>query len=896
MGNGARYRKVDLHVHTPASACFTDKSVRAKDIVQAALDSGMDAIAITDHNNAKWVDRVKQAAQGTTLTVFPGVEISVQPGVHVIALFPLEARGEHINALLSKFDIDVDERGNPEAIVTDFGVQKVISLIHGQNAFAILAHIDDHKGAWKELSGQTRVQMWQNAPYDAVEIVAESLPTYVCQDPNFRKPAYYWSSDNPDPNDPSKHSYHGIGTRYSYFKMDDPISWEGLRQCFEDPDVRIRIGDLNTTKKPTLNTIEITGGFLDGIKLSLNQDLNCIIGGRGTGKSALLEIIRHTFNAPVKTEVNHKQSANLLEGVFPAGAMATIGVSLEDVNYKIRRISGREPQVFLLQNNEEVKLDVNPHDLFPIDVYGQKEVYQISLDPEFQLRLLDAFVKDEIGKLEIDEREILQKCKQIADDIIIIEEKISSEQDMVSQLPAVDEKIRRMENVGYQETVKEKQLYDQEKRIIEKADSQVENVVNALDEFASSLKIDLETFPDDKVDGLPNYQFLKAIKASLTRINEKLEEHLDSIKTHITEEWAGNSKEKHEWEKSYQKKEVQYNKLINEMSTEGDISTDLFIQLQDQRSELLEIKDQLEKDKKRRDKLYSERENFIKKLHEARDKEYQIRKEKAKQLSGAMKKVKVEIKPQGNREVYKEFLYDLFHGFNVYKSELDKIAEAFNPEENSHYKTYRNTQCLSKAIRTEKIRQDEDESILEKVFGCNSDAMKRNISSLPIEKLYELEEFHIPDLPIISLKVDDQSSRYRPLDKLSVGQRCTALLSIILLESTNPLLIDQPEDDLDNQFIFDQIVESLRNEREKRQFIIATHNANIPVSGNADLIMVLKAGIPEGQAAENGRVAEGGLGSLDVDSVKEYVTNILEGGSNAFLIRRNRYGRLVNYQ
>lgn len=895
MDNGANFHKLDLHVHTPASACFLDKSISAEDIVQAAIDSGMDAIAITDHNNAEWVNRVKLAAEGTPLTVFPGVEISVQPGIHVIALFPLESKGEHINDLLSKLGIGVDQRGNPEAIVTDLGVQKVISLIHEHDAFAILAHIDDFKGAWKELRGQTRVHLWQDAPYDAVEVVGDSLPEYVRQDPNFRKPAYYWSSDNPDPDDPSKHSLEGIGTQYSNFKMDKPISWEGLRQCFDDPGVRIRLGEISTNQKPALKNIEISGGFLAGMRLSFNPDLNCIIGGRGTGKSALLEIIRHTFNAPTKTEVNEKQAGSLLEGVFTPGSKASIEISIDNVDYKVKRISGRAPEVYRIDTSGECKIEVDPHDLFPLEVYGQKEIYQISLDPEFQLKLIDGFVKDDITKLEIAERSHLQQCKQIADDIMILNENITSALDMVSQLASIEEKIRRMENVGYQEIVKEKQLYDKEKRIIEKIDNQIRNVRENLDEFEEITKVDLEALSDKKLEGLPNIQLFNKQKEAIAKINQILEDQVVVIKQAVEKEWAEVSDHKLVWEKYFQEKERQYNKLIDEMLAEGDVSTDIFMQLQEERSKLLEITEQLVKDKDKRELLYSERDELLEKLCAMRDQEYHIRNNKARELSCAMNKVRIEVIPEGNRKAYKEFLYDIFQGLNVRKSELDKIADSMIFDEYSIPQKYRNAIELSRAILTEKIREDKDESPLETIFGCDSDAMKRNISGLPLENIFKLEEFRIPDLPIISLKVDDQIRGYRPLDKLSVGQRCTALLSIILLETSNPLLIDQPEDDLDNQFIFDQIVESLRNERRNRQFIIATHNANIPVSGNADLIMVLQAGVPEGQFSDNGRVAQGGIGSLDQDSVKEYVTNILEGGSHAFLIRKNRYGRLVNY-
>jgi ABC-type cobalamin/Fe3+-siderophores transport system ATPase subunit len=125
---------------------------------------------------------------------------------------------------------------------------------------------------------------------------------------------------------------------------------------------------------------------------------------------------------------------------------------------------------------------------------------------------------------------------------------------------------------------------------------------------------------------------------------------------------------------------------------------------------------------------------------------------------------------------------------------------------------------------------------------------------------------------------------YRPLSALSVGQKCTALLSLVLLESPATLLVDQPEDDLDNQFIFDQIVATLRREKERRQFLIATHNANIPVSGDAELIIVLEAD------ERHGWVGDGNIGSIDTETIKQSVERILEGGENAFRIRKEKYG------
>jgi hypothetical protein len=126
------------------------------------------------------------------------------------------------------------------------------------------------------------------------------------------------------------------------------------------------------------------------------------------------------------------------------------------------------------------------------------------------------------------------------------------------------------------------------------------------------------------------------------------------------------------------------------------------------------------------------------------------------------------------------------------------------------------------------------------------------------------------------------------LEALSTGQKATAVLLLLLLESDAPLIVDQPEDDLDNRFITEGVVPRMREEKLRRQFIFSTHNANIPVLGDAELIVGLSA---SGEA-ERGRAAidPKQMGSIDAQPVRELVEEILEGGREAFERRRRKYG------
>ena len=148
-----------------------------------------------------------------------------------------------------------------------------------------------------------------------------------------------------------------------------------------------------------------------------------------------------------------------------------------------------------------------------------------------------------------------------------------------------------------------------------------------------------------------------------------------------------------------------------------------------------------------------------------------------------------------------------------------------------------------------------------------------------------VEEAELPITTIIELNVsyDKKKSSWRKLENLSTGQKATALLLLLLLDSQAPLIIDQPEDDLDNRFIADTIVPLIKKEKFNRQIIFTTHNANIPVLGDAELIIGMPSNIEDG----NKKLT---MGSLDSENVRKMVEEVLEGGKQAFERRREKYG------
>ena len=165
-------------------------------------------------------------------------------------------------------------------------------------------------------------------------------------------------------------------------------------------------------------------------------------------------------------------------------------------------------------------------------------------------------------------------------------------------------------------------------------------------------------------------------------------------------------------------------------------------------------------------------------------------------------------------------------------------------------------------------------------------AQAANLISAGEPLLRELEEMAVGHAVEVLLDISSNGGQreLRTMEELSKGQRATALLLLLLGASTAPLVIDQPEDDLDNRFIYDGVVAHLRKLKGVRQIIASTHNANVPVLGDAELIVALQG---DGQ---HGKPAADGIGSLDDAAIRAHAENILEGGPAAFNARHHLYG------
>jgi AAA domain-containing protein/PHP domain-containing protein len=325
--DGLRFKKLDLHLHTPASRCFGDKNITPEEIVAESKAKGLSGIAVTDHNSGAWIDLVKAVAVPAGLVVFPGVEITCMggtSGIHLIALFDPQKGKTDIETLLGALGLRPNQFGDITTVVQHSPLD-VAKIVHERGGLAVLAHADSSKGALEDMRGEQRTLLvkssfisaaegtdFQSAQKKAahkrvVDVLDGTDPVYE------RHLAVYQASDNPTGLGDGNHGLAGIGTRCSYFKLDS-INLDGLRQCFVDPEVRIR-QDFEFADRiyPYISKIEVKGGFLDAAKVEFHSGLNSILGAKGTGKSLLIEFLRFALNQEPSNREVHEDHYSKLE-------------------------------------------------------------------------------------------------------------------------------------------------------------------------------------------------------------------------------------------------------------------------------------------------------------------------------------------------------------------------------------------------------------------------------------------------------------------------------------------------------------------------------------------------------------------------------------------------------
>jgi len=324
------------------------------------------------------------------------------------------------------------------------------------------------------------------------------------------------------------------------------------------------------------------------------------------------------------------------------------------------------------------------------------------------------------------------------------------------------------------------------------------------------------------------------------------------------------------WDGRRELAEQAYSKILRELQDSGVDGAE-YIQV---RQQVEELEPQRQKaDRLSRDirKVYKSRRRLLARLNDNSAQEFRSLEKAAervtKQLSG---RVRVDVAFAGDRTPLETLLKDQVSG------RLAETIDALSRQESLSLEE------LASAIRKG------TEGLVDQYSIPVAQADRIAAAGESLAMLVEQLELAATVSIELNVAAEGSPAVWQALEALSTGQKATAILLLLLLESDAPLIVDQPEDDLDNRFITGGVVPRMLGEKCRRQFVFSTHNANISVLGDAELIVGLTAS-GEGRAG-HAVIRRDHVGSIDSKPVKELVEEVLEGGKQAFLIRHEKYG------
>ncbi len=446
-----------------------------------------------------------------------------------------------------------------------------------------------------------------------------------------------------------------------------------------------------------------------------------------------------------------------------------------------------------------------------------------------------------------------------------------STRERLDALPGLENTLKRYRAAGVEERLREQSQLVREERVLATAQERLLEVRETLDQFERDLTIDRAFLSDRSLEELPARELLASLNLSFGAFNEAVTATSGSLRSEALKLGQAITDVRSQWSVRQREVTAAYEKILRDLQKER-VDGDEFIRLRRRIEELQPLRDREQVVQRSIDELEQRRRNLLAEWENLRTAEFQALQHAAKRVSGALeRRICVTVSFSGDRRPLETLLRKRIGG------RMSETVEALMKAPD-----------LSPAGLTAAARSGREE--LTQRYKLTPGQAER-LAAAPAEVLLEIEELDLPPTTQIELNVapDGGPAQWQPLDDLSTGQKATAVLLLLLHDSSAPLVVDQPEDDLDNRFIAEGIVPRTREEKRRRQFVFSTHNANIPVLGDAELILGLRAS-GEGGARGHSEIPEQHAGSIDSEPVRGLVEELLEGGREAFETRRRKYG------
>jgi len=947
----SKFRRVVLHshslgsydygtVHPPAKQQETRPIDDETSYLEALNKTKIDVLAITDHMKCSFACNISEATSPSDVCVLPGMELNIRPPapwnnfkLHIVAVFPEKCSHEQMCKILpSDIPPEKDRDGTEE--ITNIDLADFISNVHEYGGLCIAAHIDSERGVRKtfrqlgndgilfydsteQLTPEEEKQISEQfkdwlllAGFDAIEVAKED-----------DKQHYRWVYGSDDQrtsiavllrNDAHRIEDLNIEELHTHIKMTKPC-FEDLSQALRFPDTRIRFpGDVPTSPSPRILGIEIVAGddngFFKTLQAAFSDNLTCLIGPRGSGKSAIIEAIRYVFGfnktldqiqqpgADLPKKVRELQEATLTNCVIRIpyarkdGRIHILEATFnpkQDYNTKVYSVDG---------NGLDVR-DIFTNNNYPLRLFGWSEIETLGREASRQRDLLDRLITGFSDVLE--ERLKLRTALEIKRSEILsssthLGEILSRDNEEIKRYKECKTEFERLNTPEIDTLFSEIDVAKEELALLNKLKSNIENWSSTIEDATKhDVIVGIDDLITESSEQVQSWWKANDMDTQIASRSAKVREELIKGKGILEAFLNEVEKNAEEVNRELREKEKGIRETIGEEVTK-QVAADLRRTADERLQRVNQLRREYNDEFKVFNQLFEEwhtNADEINKLQESICSKRTQQKEKIEEtlnrFSTPEMTISIRLNPGSDRDSFIEHLTDsgLFTQQNAGNWRAKKLPLKVS--------------LVCTPIQLAKAILNLDSSILKGLFVADPDiGLDEEIAERLFSPLHPSGVDDDADIPIVNkgkldkilslaeVEWDDEEGillNGQAVQNLSPGQRSSAMLPLIALVEDAPLIVDQPEDNLDNRLVGRMLVDILANLKEKRQIIVATHNPNIVVSGDAEQVIVLDAiSISEGECKDSG--------SIDNDVIVKSIIELLEGGKEAFLIRSRRYG------
>ena len=606
-----------------------------------------------------------------------------------------------------------------------------------------------------------------------------------------------------------------------------------------------------------ITRIQVEEGFLNGLDLRFSAGLNVLIGARGTGKTSIVELVRFGLGAQANTADSSRKAADHARSILGSGQVT---LTLEG--------DGTKATVVRAADDSEPRSDAGFSR--PV-VFAQSEIEQVGLLPLGRLRIIDGFVFDR-SAFQAREIKLSVDARSATAELAAARRELADLQERLAELPAVDTALQELavqeasfsatsaaaaeKKAGLDALTAQLSVEAVRDGFLERAIEAAEYWTNPLAELMIFSPA-VEAWSGEDADPIADLRArFASAEAQVTRATAEFEAIRAELKTRryqVTERRLPI--------------ETQARNIRREIDAlqegAGQVARRA-AQLRERKAQLEALRNVTQERRIRMVALQERRGAILNHLENLRQQRFEQRQAVASKLNRQLApRIKIVMTRAADVSAYHQVLVEALRGSGLKYSELaTQISRSMSPRE-----------------LLEAVELNDFEEVVS-TCGVTKDRAARLVAHLRDSSLEELATCNLEDEAAFSLL---DGGDYKDLSEISTGQRCTIVLPILLEHKERILVLDQPEDHIDNAFITDTIIKALEARSDEGQIIVSTHNANIPVLGDADLVV---------QMASDGRLGfVKHAGELEAAPTIEAITGLMEGGREAFQRRATVYAR-----